>query len=626
MHYLVINDNINNFEKIQILIYFHAKAYVLNSENKKAIELTNNTKIQQFLLNQEKNITSKESLSSSNKNKSKINFNKSTDQKYNNSGISAMLNVSTTSIDIENIRYYTPEKINSFFVGVQKNNYLILSVIQQDFELFKFLLTEKNAKADYINENGWSVLNFIILKKLWIFFSFLFGLPESCVTTEKIYNELNQIKNFDKKNIKNIKNELTYTGAALFVIDKTSKNNNNILSLSIDELNDLLFLKSLLILYENHVNYFVIYQNKDLLNNEERYKEEQDKIYHSFITKVFNRQYGKNKETLLIKSIKKNNLDMFKLLLNGIYFNNRKINLDIYKTDFNGQNILHYAVKLKQKETVLFLAKYDGDYNKLKTTKDIKGKIPNDFDRTKTFENEIYTIWDAAKDNNIQILDILLNKLKYYEINEQTIFKGNTPLHIAVKNRADKAILYLVLNGADQDIKNKKGLTAFESLKNEKNVDKKIVEKVKKILDGKIKNYIDLDSCNFDKLVKNEENVKFIEKMNIVNGNIKNIYKKQKNKNKENLSFGISNNSRLRELLAILSKNVKDKNINIDELIHNYDQNSTGVLSNDDFNNLVNDLNTEKLNEEDLSFLKKFLEKDKNGNIKYKEFLDLFKN
>ena len=45
LHYLVINDNINNFEKIQILIYFHAKAYVLNSENKKAIELTNKKKI-----------------------------------------------------------------------------------------------------------------------------------------------------------------------------------------------------------------------------------------------------------------------------------------------------------------------------------------------------------------------------------------------------------------------------------------------------------------------------------------------------------------------------------------------------------------------------------------------------
>ena len=100
-----------------------------------------------------------------------------------------MLNVSTTNLNIETIKYYEPEKINSFFVGVVKNNYLILSVIQENFELFKFLLIEKKAKAEYINENGWSILNFIILKKLWVFFSFLFNLPlpDECDTTQKIY-------------------------------------------------------------------------------------------------------------------------------------------------------------------------------------------------------------------------------------------------------------------------------------------------------------------------------------------------------------------------------------------------------------------------------------------------------
>ena len=46
------------------------------------------------------------------------------------------------------------------------------------------------------------------------------------------------------------------------------------------------------------------------------------------------------------------------------------------------------------------------------------------------------------------MLNILLNKLKYYEINEQTNFKGNTALHIAVKSRADKVVLFLILNGA----------------------------------------------------------------------------------------------------------------------------------------------------------------------------------
>ena len=627
LHYLV-NNNINNFDKIQILVYFHAKVYVLNSLNKKAIDLTNNKKIQQFLLNQEKNITSKESLKGSNKNNINNNFNKSTNKKFNNSNISSMFNVST-SIDIDEIKYYTPEKINSFYVGVQKNNYLILSVIQQDYELFKFLLIEKNAKADYINENGWSILNFIILKKLWNFFSFLFQLPDECNTTEKIYNELNKIKKFDKKIIiQNNKNKLTYTGSALSVIDKMTKNHNNLLSLCIDELNDLFLFKSLIILYENYIEYFIINQNKDLLNNEEKYKQEQDKIYHSFITNVFNKEYGKNKETLLIKSIKKNNIEMFKHLLYNINFNNKKINLDIYKTDFNGQNILHYAVQLKQKETILFLVKYDSDYNKLITTKDIKGKTPLDFDRTKSFENELYSIWDAAKDNNINVLNKIIKELNYYDINEQTIFKGNTALHIAVKNKADKFILYLILNSADKNIKNKKGFTAFESIKKEKNVDKKWIEKVKKILDGKIKYYTDLDSCNFDKLVKNEENIKFTEKMNIVNGNIKNIYKEEKNKKDNNLSKlskGISFNPKLRELLNNICKNIKKNNINLDEIIKNYDKNDSGVLENNDFDNLFNNID-KNMNNKDLSFLKYFLDKDKNNCIKYKELISLIKD
>ena len=588
LHYLVNNNSINNFEKIEILVYFHAKVYVLNNLNLKPIDIANNTKMQQFLLNQEKNITSKESLNGVNKANKNNNFKKSINQNFNNSNISSILNESTT-IDIENIRYYTTEKINSFFVGVQKNNYLIISVIQQDLELFKFLLIEKSAKAEYVNENGWSVLNFIILKKLWKFFAFLFHLNEECDTTEKIYNEISAIKIYDKKDIyDNTKEKLTYIGAGLSVIDKMTKNNNNLLSLCIEELNDLFLLKILIILYENYIEYFIINQSKDLLNNEEKYKEEQDKIYNSFVSHVFNKSYGKNKETLLIKSIKKNNFEIFKYLLNKIYFNNKKINIDIYKKDCHGKNILHYAVQLKQRETILFLVKYDSDFNKLLTAKDIRGKTPIDSDRTKSFENELYSIWEAAKDNNLKILNKLINELKYYDINEQTIFKGNTALHIAVKNKADKIVLYLILNGADKSIKNKKGLTALESIQNEKIPDKKWLEKLKKILDGKIKNYTELDSCNFDTLVKNEENVIFRQKIDIVNGNIKNIYKDKKLENKNDLSklsIEISTNFKLRELFKSFSDNVKY--INIDDMIKNFDKNNSGIMQNSDFDILL---------------------------------------
>ena len=550
----------------------------------------------------------------------------------NNVGVSKI-------IDIESIRYYYPEKVNSFFVGVEKYNYLMLSVIQNNFDLFKFLLIEKNAKPQYINENGWSVLNFIIDKKLWIFFSFLFGLPnpEQCDTTEKIYNELNNKKIYNKNEIKNNKNELTFIGGALSVIDKMTKNHNNLLSLCIDELNDLFFLKSLIILYENYVNFFIINQKKDLLNDKEKYKKEQDKIYFSFISNVFNQQYGKNKETLLIKSIKKSNFEMFQFLLNDIYFNERKINLDIYATDFYGQNLLHYSVQLKQKETILYLVKHDADYNKLLNGKDIKGKIPSDFDKIKSFENELCTIWNAAQNNDINMLDILINKLGYYMVNDQTNIKGNTPLHLAVQNKADKAVLFLILNGADKNIKNKKKLTPLENIKDDKNIDKKWIKKVEKILNGKIKDYTELDSCNLDKILKNEENIKLTEKINLMNGNIKNTYKKNNKNNKskeknkkegnemDKLSFGISTNSKLRELFFDISNNIKTQNIDINKLIKKYDQNNSGLINDDDFNNLFESLNIENINLKDIEFLKSFLKRNEDEFILYKDFLELVK-
>ena len=628
IHYLVKNDNIINFKKIEILVYFHAKVDELNNENKKPIELTNSEKIRQFLLNQEKNINSKTNLYGFLKtNINNINNNKSINYNFNNSDLISKLNVPTLSINIEDIQFYTPEKINSFYIGVAKNNYLILSVIQENFELFKFLLKEKKAKADYINQNGWSILNFIILKKLWIFFSFLFDfpLPDQCDTTEKIYKELKRIRIYNKNIfIKNSKNELTYTGAALFVINNMTKKNNNLLSLCIDELNDFFLLKSLLILYENYINYFIINQKKDLLNNKEKYKEEQDIIYHSFISNVLNNQYGKNKETLLIKSIKKNNLNMFKFLLNGIKFNDRKIDLDIHKSDFYGQNVLHYAVLLKQKETILFLIKYDADFNKLKKGKNLKGKTPSDLDKSKSFENELCSIWEASKNNDINKLKELIKELKYYDINEQTYFKGNTALHIAVQNQSDKAVLFLILNGIDKDIKNKSGLTALETIEEINIGDKKWVSKVKRILDGKIKNYSDLNYCNSDKLVKNEDDIRFNEKINIVNGNIKKKYEDKKEGSLSKLNLGISMNSRLRELLSILKKIVKKNDIDLDSKIKEFDKNDSGKIKINNFVNIFSFLDNKNFNSDDISFLQSFLITE-GEYIKYNELILLLK-
>jgi ankyrin repeat protein len=322
---------------------------------------------------------------------------------------------------------------------------------------------------------------------------------------------------------------------------------------------------------------------------------------------------------------------MFKFLLNEINFNNTSIKLNIHKADCNGQNVLHHAVKLRQKDSILYLVNYDADYDILINKKDIKRNTQKDLDKTKSFENELYTIWDAAKDNNIEKMEILLNELEYYKVNDQTKFKGNTPLHLAVKNRAEKAILFLILNGANKNIKNKEGLNPIEYLNKEKNVDPAYVKTVEKIFDGKIKNYIELDSCNFEKLVKKEEDVKFSEKVDIVNGNIEKInFKKNKKNKKDNtidkLSYGILTNFKLKEILSIINTNIKTKNIDANNLIKQYDKNSTGFIGNHEFNEFIKSLDIKELNDVDINFLKSFLEKDENNNIKYKNLIMIIKD
>ncbi len=162
---------------------------------------------------------------------------------------------------------------------------------------------------------------------------------------------------------------------------------------------------------------------------------------------------------------------------------------------------------------------------------------------------------------------------------------------------------------------------------------KKWLIKAKKILEGKIKNYIDLDSCNFDKLIKKEENIKFSEKINFINGNIKVIHKEKKDKEKvkeknnnelSKLSNGILTNFKLRELISLIIKTIKEQKIEINKLIEKYDNTNTGIIKDTKFNIIFENLNN--INLEDIEFLKSFLEKDKNGFIKYSEFFELIKD
>ena len=100
----------------------------------------------------------------------------------------------------------------------------------------------------------------------------------------------------------------------------------------------------------------------------------------------------------------------------------------------------------------------------------------------------------------------------------------------------------------------------------------------------------------------------------------------QKKEDITQLSFGISTNSRLRELLSIIIENIRNKNINVEDLIKNYDKNNSGKIGSNEFNKFIASFDIEIINYKNEEFIKSFLEKDINGLIQYMEFIELIKN
>ncbi len=111
------------------------------------IDLTASDVIIQYLLTQNQNAKSKHKVQTGN---------------FEKSAISINLNESEDKLDLKNLRYMTDEKLNKFSTGYENNNYLILSVINDRYEVFEFLLNEKKIDITFRNSNGWNVLHFII--------------------------------------------------------------------------------------------------------------------------------------------------------------------------------------------------------------------------------------------------------------------------------------------------------------------------------------------------------------------------------------------------------------------------------------------------------------------------------
>ena len=567
----------NDLDKIEVLVYYHTKFDLYDQQGKRPIDITSSDVIQQYLLKNEANFNSKKG-----KNQSNINVKNNISQNPNLSNIS-MNNIS--SLDIEKLKFYSTKKINEFTSGYENNNYLILSVLINNFDLFRFLIKDKNCRVDFLNSNGWTVLHFILKNKYWAYFSFVFNLPSSCDSPEKIFESLSEKQLYDDVEIFKENDELTSLGQAIKIIDTLTNNNTNLLSMCIDDLNDLNMLKAILILYENQIHFFEDASPLDI---------------------VMNRQYGKNKEPLLVKAVNKDNIKMLKYFLINLQKKQKFCSFEITQGDKLNQNILHRAVINKNKDIIKFLTRYDSDKNELKEQKDSKGKSPSDYDRVKSFTYELISIWDASKNNDLDALEKLVNELKYYKINAQKKNNGNTALHIAAKNYSDKAALFLVKNGIDINIKNWYDQTALEYIQEDKDIKNSWIKKFKRIINGDVKDYVYLNESISSKA--NESNISKIS---------------EKKPKKKNLKDEVKENKKLNEILQKIRKVFNEREINPKKLFEKLDKYGNGVLNGKEFKDLFIVLDIENVSYEDFLLLNSFLDKNKDGLIQYSEFITL---
>ena len=136
-----------------------------------------------------------------------------------------------------------------------------------------------------------------------------------------------------------------------------------------------------------------------------------------------------------------------------------KYEADLYCLDFRGWNILHYASFHGHKKSVRFISKYDADYGFLQKMKNSQNKLPIEIVRDPSVKPYFYTLWHAAREGNLDLSKNLLNEGE--NINEQSHFELNTPLHLAVINNHYLEVKLLIDNNCIPNIKNKDGIEPY---------------------------------------------------------------------------------------------------------------------------------------------------------------------
>jgi len=153
--------------------------------------------------------------------------------------------------------------------------------------------------------------------------------------------------------------------------------------------------------------------------------------------------------TPLHLAAKHGNIECLALLLNN--------KADLYCEDFRKWNILHYAAFDGHHRAVRFIAKFDADFDILCTSRNSQNKLAIEIVRDPNVKPYFMSLWHSAKLGDLDVTRQLLNDGE--NINEQTVFLNNTPLHLAVLNCHYLLVRLLLENKAATDIRNRDGLS-----------------------------------------------------------------------------------------------------------------------------------------------------------------------
>ena len=177
-------------------------------------------------------------------------------------------------------------------------------------------------------------------------------------------------------------------------------------------------------------------------------------IKHNFLTlPELLEKSARNNYTVFLYSVKFDSLEGVNLCIQN--------SCNIYARNDKLQNSMHLASIQGNKSILKVLIKTDSDYNRLRSERDFKDRIPKDFDITGRLSASYYHIWDYARQGSIDRIKILLIT-KEFAINEQTPKKKLSLLHAAVEGKQTNCIKMLVMMGADLKLKTAAGLTPLD--------------------------------------------------------------------------------------------------------------------------------------------------------------------